>query len=732
MKKIVLAFIAIISSLVATAQVEHSIVIDQSSFRPEQLDALTGANIDPIGDDLSRKPCARIKIKFDNMSRAEVDALAVKFQSNTDIARQEVAPYFDNVLILEVSAKPNTRFYVKHPDYGESNEVTVNLEPYKVYLMEAHLNYTYHIVIKSNVADAEVYIDDRFKGRTNSELELTVKDITPGEHTLKLKYGGAQPEKKITVSSNSISFRQNVDTSAAAPQHIVFKLSPADALLEIEGSSDYGDYEGTVRKKLMAGNYDYTVSAPNYHTYKGTISVRNDKVTEIVNLQPAFGYLNIDGDNLNDAVVYIDDKQVGKMPIGQQQLPSGEHKITIRKPRYKNFASSFTINDLKTVTLTPTLEPNFTSVTLSGANDIDIYLNNEFVSRGSYMTTLDFGTHIVEGRKAGHRSSPKIFEINNATPIVIDITEPTPIYGHLDINSNTTDAEIYLDGNKTGKLTPDMLRNLIIGEHTVTITKPHFKPESRKVTIVENQITEITINMTSDGTLPMPKPTPVVKPTPAPKPAKEPKQPKVKEPKTTAKKQKYPAQKGYYSTVALGMQFGGGFIPSLHYIGGYRAGNALFVGAGVGFGFAASDKSALKGEKLIIDDYKNNEGDMLPMSKIAIPIYINTRVYMSKGGCKPYFALSAGANICPKNSLDIYAKVDNVVTKTNTISYGNTSLFAEPALGLDFRIKGKSSISLQVGANIHSRAHYNKVSTAQGSVVKKGSFAINTTIGINF
>ena len=57
MKKIVLAFIAIISSLVATAQVEHSIVIDQSSFRPEQLDALTGANIDPIGDDLSRKPC---------------------------------------------------------------------------------------------------------------------------------------------------------------------------------------------------------------------------------------------------------------------------------------------------------------------------------------------------------------------------------------------------------------------------------------------------------------------------------------------------------------------------------------------------------------------------------------------------------------------------------------------------------------------------------------------------
>ena len=115
MKKIIVALIATLSSLIAMAQVEHSIILEQSTFRKVNADPLTGVNIDPIAKDLSRNACARVKIKFANMSRAEIDALSVKFQSNTDLARQQVAQYFDNVLILEMTAKQNTRFYVQSP-----------------------------------------------------------------------------------------------------------------------------------------------------------------------------------------------------------------------------------------------------------------------------------------------------------------------------------------------------------------------------------------------------------------------------------------------------------------------------------------------------------------------------------------------------------------------------------------------------------------------------------------
>lgn len=264
MKRLLAIIVTLLAIFTATAQEEHSIVLDQSSFRAVQKDALTGANIDPIAKDTSRNPCARVKIRFANMTRADVDALDVKFQSNTDLARQEVAQYFDNVLIIEMTARPNTRFYIQSPDFGQSNEVTLNLEGDKEYEMEARLNQTYSIVVNSNFEGAAVYIDGQYKGVTNNNFQLTVKDVPPGDHTLKVVYGGAQPEQKINVHRSSISFRQNINIAAAKPQHVVFKVTPVDAVVEIDGVHLYGtvDNNGYIERRLKSGSYDYTVTAP--------------------------------------------------------------------------------------------------------------------------------------------------------------------------------------------------------------------------------------------------------------------------------------------------------------------------------------------------------------------------------------------------------------------------------------------------------------------------------------
>ena len=128
MKRIFTILLTIFLCATASAQMENSIVLDAKSFRAVQTDALTGVNIDPIGLDHSRQACARIKIKFDRMNKAQIDALEVKMRSNTDLTKQKVADYYDNVLILEMTAKPNTRFYFYSPEFGESNEVTLNLE----------------------------------------------------------------------------------------------------------------------------------------------------------------------------------------------------------------------------------------------------------------------------------------------------------------------------------------------------------------------------------------------------------------------------------------------------------------------------------------------------------------------------------------------------------------------------------------------------------------------------
>ena len=428
MKRLLALLIAILTIVTATAQVEHSIILDQSSVRAVQSDALTGVNIDKIGDDTSRKPCARVKIKFANMSRAEVDALGVKFQSNTDLAKRKVADYYDNVLILEMTAKPNTRFYVKSPDFGESNEVTLNLEGYKEYEMEARLNQSFSIVVNSNVEGAEVYIDGNMRGRIGSGLSLTISEVTIGEHTLKLVYGGVSSEQKIDVNKSSISFRHNVDVAASEPQFVVFAVEPQSAVVIID-NKHYTLTEGAMRVVLPAGNYNYTVTAAGYHSQSGTFAVAGDKVT----------------------------KQIA-------------------------------------------LTADAATVTLTAPDGAEIWVNEEYKGKGSWRGVLNSGTYIFEARKQGHKSSVISKQITSTRPTQsYALPAPQPIYGSIMVDGTPLMADVALDGTPIGQ-TPLKKGGILIGNHTLTISKSGYDAKTQSVTITEGQTAVVDVALTKQAT----------------------------------------------------------------------------------------------------------------------------------------------------------------------------------------------------------------------------------------
>ena len=122
MKRLFVILIALLSACVAFAQAEKSIIIDASKFRPVQTDALTGVNIDPIGLDYSKRPCARLKIKINRMTVEEINGIEVKVATNNAVMKCQTAQY-DTGLIVEMTAKSNTRFYFHHNEFGDSNEV---------------------------------------------------------------------------------------------------------------------------------------------------------------------------------------------------------------------------------------------------------------------------------------------------------------------------------------------------------------------------------------------------------------------------------------------------------------------------------------------------------------------------------------------------------------------------------------------------------------------------------
>ena len=420
MKRFLLLLTMLIAVFTVTAQIEHSITIDQNTFRAIQSDALTGIAIDKIGVDSSRRPCARIKVKINRMNREDIDKLEVKIHTNNELTKCKTAEY-NNGLIIEMTAKPATRFYFYHPEFGYSNEVILNLEANKEYYIEASLNQTFSIIVDSNIAGAEVYLDNTYKSTTDSNFRCTIKDVLIGKHTLKVVYGKIAHEQNIEVNSGSISFRQNINIATSEPQFVVFTVEPTSAVVTIN-NQHYALSDGAMNVVLDSGTYNYTITAAGYHPKSGTFIVNGEKVSKNI-------FLTADA----------------------------------------------------------------ATVTLSVADNAEIWINGELKGTSSWSGILNSGTYIFEARKAGYKTttlSKRITSVEQQQRYTLPT--PTPIVGSLIISGIPINADVKLDGKQVGQI-PLKLNNILTGEHTLKISKEGCTEYSQTITVSENKTTTANI-----------------------------------------------------------------------------------------------------------------------------------------------------------------------------------------------------------------------------------------------
>jgi len=356
------------------------------------------------------------------MTREEMAQLEPIFPSGTiDCIKCKVADY-NSVLILEFTAKPNVRFYLKHPVYGTSNEVEFDYEGGREYLLDATLNQTYSIVVNSNVAGADVYLDGAFMGKTDSSNSLTIKDVIIGGHRLKLTYGNVSAEQTIVVNDSSISFRLSVNTAANEPQFVVFTVEPQSAVVIID-NQHYTLTDGAMSIVLDGGSYSYTVTAAGYHPQSGTFTVAGSKV----------------------------------------------------------------VKDIR-------LKADAATVTLTAPDNAEIWVNGVMKGISSWSGTLNSGTYIFEARKAGHKSATLSKHITSAQSVQsYTLPAPTPIFGWLVVLGTPINADVTLDGKAVGQL-PLKLGDILVGEHTVVVSKSGYEPYTQSVTIAEGKTA--TINAT--------------------------------------------------------------------------------------------------------------------------------------------------------------------------------------------------------------------------------------------
>lgn len=292
---------------------------------------------------------------------------------------------------------------------------------------------------------------------------------------------------------------ETIIQQAVTEQFLVFNVTPKDAMVTVN-NVPWPVTNGVAQKQVDFGEYEYRIEAPDYHSEVGRITVNNpdNKVVLPITLQPAFGFLKIEGDNslLSQSSIYIDNANGTEALRSAMKLGSGNHKVRVIHPKYKPYEQTITITDNETNTLNVNLNANFSTVTLKVDDDAEIWVNNEKKGTRTWTGDLEAGNYTIECRKANHRSSSEKKTITeNMSGEVITLQLPTPINGMLVISSNPPMARIIIDGKAVGE-TPLRINAILIGEHTLRLEKEGCAPLVKTITIEENKT--LTLNETLD------------------------------------------------------------------------------------------------------------------------------------------------------------------------------------------------------------------------------------------
>lgn len=276
--------------------------------------------------------------------------------------------------------------------------------------------------------------------------------------------------------------------------YLIIKTDQADATISIDGQ--YAG-EGQVAKSFKVGeNHTWKIECDMYHTESGSITIAKDTVAMTVDkvLRPAFGYVNVISTPENGATVFIDNKKVGETPFRSDRLKSGEHTVRVMKEMFSTVEQTFVITDGNTTELKLNMAANFVNVIVTTDKDANVYIDNELVGEGAWSGRMTEGDHVFEARKESHRNSVYNCKLVLGKDENIVIPNPEPLYGVLDVNSTPIWATILIDGKNRGT-TPKVISDVLIGKRIVRIEKEGYNPETREITITENNKSDLNVTL---------------------------------------------------------------------------------------------------------------------------------------------------------------------------------------------------------------------------------------------
>jgi hypothetical protein len=363
---------------------------------------------------------------------------------------------------------------------------SVNIVPDEEINLAAKLQLkTGAVSIKSEPSNAITLIDGNEIGTT----PVTITDMQPGMHNVEVSMTGYENwYEKVDVKSD----KENPITATLRKitGSIVIKSKPPKAKIYLDGE-DAGITPANL-SSVGIGTHEVEVSTDGYTSWKSSIEINKGKNKKInVVLQKSTGSLCIKS-NPSNAKVLINGNEIGATPVTKNDLELGTYNVEVMKDGYENWSEEAEIINDKEITLKPVLQVKDGSISLvSEPSGAIIFMDGKDAGTTPLsIAELKPGSHHVEVRMDGYYDWRESVEIIPGKKVELSAVLKFTI-GSLNIKSNPTDAEVFID-NKTVGVTPKTITDLRPGTHNVEVRKIGYGIWSEGVNILPDKEIHLT------------------------------------------------------------------------------------------------------------------------------------------------------------------------------------------------------------------------------------------------
>ena len=178
-------------------------------------------------------------------------------------------------------------------------------------------------------------------------------------------------------------------------------------------------------------------------------------------------------------------------------LKGGTYAVRVEASGYQTEEFQATIGNEKVVR-DVTLHSTMATLTVrSATSGARIFLNGNAVGTGSWTGSIMPDTYLVELKKEGYRPAERRVTLAMNATETLDFPALEVITGDIIVSSTPAGASIELDGRTVGT-TPEVLRSIPVGTHTLRLTRSGYQPSTSSVTVTESSPANLDLTLTKE------------------------------------------------------------------------------------------------------------------------------------------------------------------------------------------------------------------------------------------